>query len=468
MKKRIIFIAVIAALLLLIGFRYAVVERNDILPEEVRFGLSNWLGMVSAEVETDTPAEPAPTSPDAQPEHTETPVTKESSAETAEDFFIPEEEIPGEEISAESGEAEPSGAETSEEAPEDQPVLKKGDRGEEVKALQQRLRELGFLTGKADGIFGAKTEQAVIEFKSHLYELAQEELARLQAEAERRAAEENAGASPSISPEITPRPTDSTEEAPAKPEFTGEVDDETHYLISSKGFDEYQGTLRLNARGAEVKRLQSKLRALGYLTGKADGIYGRNTQLAVSAFQKRHKLTEDGVAGEKTQRALFSASAKQQVKPEPTAKPSSGPSPRTRQQGKNGKYLLEVSTKDQKVYAYAWSDKDGAYTKLARTMVCSTGLPDTPTPKGTFKSVGPVVEWGYFPKYDVWAQYLFRIKGPYLFHSVLFDEADESTVKWGSINKLGSPASHGCIRLKVEDAKWIYKNCAAGTTVTVY
>jgi len=38
----------------------------------------------------------------------------------------------------------------------------------------------------------------------------------------------------------------------------------------------------------------------------------------------------------------------------------------------------------------------------------------------------------------------------------------------GSVNKLGSPASHGCIRLKVEDARWIYNNCPAGTTVTVY
>ena len=76
------------------------------------------------------------------------------------------------------------------------------------------------------------------------------------------------------------------------------------------------------------------------------------------------------------------------------------------------------------MYAYSWNAKDGAYTTLARTMVCSTGLPSTPTPKGTYKSTTPVVRWGYFPKYDVWAQYLYRISGPYLFHSVLYDEAD--------------------------------------------
>ena len=170
----------------------------------------------------------------------------------------------------------------------------------------------------------------------------------------------------------------------------------------------------------------------------------------MTAFQQRNKLTQDGIAGERTQRLLFSEAAlKQIVRP---AQP----------------YLLKVSTGDQRVYAYAWSDADAGYTKLVRTMVCSTGLPETPTPKGTYKNTSPVVTWGYFPKYEVWAQYLYRIQGPYLFHSVLYDEADESTVRWGSVNKLGSPASHGCIRLSVEDAGWIYKNCPAGTTVTVY
>ena len=204
-----------------------------------------------------------------------------------------------------------------------------------------------------------------------------------------------------------------------------------------------------------MKRLQSKLKSLGYLTGKADGIFGQKTKNAVIAFQRQHKLTQDGIAGEKTQRLLYSADAKKYVPPVP-------------KQPKGKKYLLKVSTKDQRVYAYSWNEKQGAYTNLARTMVCSTGLASTPTPKGTYTAVGPVVRWGYFPKYDVWAQYLYRIKGPYLFHSVLYDEADESTVKWGSVNKLGSPASHGCIRLSVEDARWIYNNCPAGTTVTVY
>ena len=37
----------------------------------------------------------------------------------------------------------------------------------------------------------------------------------------------------------------------------------------------------------------------------------------------------------------------------------------------------------------------------------------------------------------------------------------------GSESNLGRKASHGCIRLKIDDAKWIYDNCPYGTTVVI-
>jgi peptidoglycan hydrolase-like protein with peptidoglycan-binding domain len=47
------------------------------------------------------------------------------------------------------------------------PLRKKGDRGKEVKALQKRLNELGFLPkGTDDGVFGVNTEKAVMKFQS--------------------------------------------------------------------------------------------------------------------------------------------------------------------------------------------------------------------------------------------------------------------------------------------------------------
>lgn len=41
-------------------------------------------------------------------------------------------------------------------------------------------------------------------------------------------------------------------------------------------------------------------------------------------------------------------------------------------------------------------------------------------------------------------------------------------MEWWEYDKLGENASLGCVRLKVEDAKWIYDNCVPGTKVEFY
>ena len=63
--------------------------------------------------------------------------------------------------------------------------------------------------------------------------------------------------------------------------------------------------LSYGSRGNDVIRLQKKLIELGYLEGEADGIYGRDTQDAVSAFQYMHALKRDGIAGIRTLRVLY-------------------------------------------------------------------------------------------------------------------------------------------------------------------
>jgi hypothetical protein len=62
--------------------------------------------------------------------------------------------------------------------------------------------------------------------------------------------------------------------------------------------------LRRGSRGARVRALQKRLRALGYTGVKADGIYGQATVSAVKRFQKKHRLTADGRVGPATTRAL--------------------------------------------------------------------------------------------------------------------------------------------------------------------
>lgn len=66
-------------------------------------------------------------------------------------------------------------------------------------------------------------------------------------------------------------------------------------------------TLRYGSEGPEVTNLQNRLIALGYLTGAADGKFGRDTRAALIAFQKANGLVRDGVAGAKTLAALQSS-----------------------------------------------------------------------------------------------------------------------------------------------------------------
>ena len=73
--------------------------------------------------------------------------------------------------------------------------------------------------------------------------------------------------------------------------------------------------------------------------------------------------------------------------------------------------------------------------------------------------------WYYFKDFDCYAQYAWRIRGGILFHSVTYSRPNENS--GGSTRSLGRAESHGCVRLTVSDAKWIYDNCPRGTTVIV-
>lgn len=56
--------------------------------------------------------------------------------------------------------------------------------------------------------------------------------------------------------------------------------------------------------GETIRKLQYRLRDLGYLQDKADGIYGPATMRAVEAFQQAYHLVADGEAGPVTLKEL--------------------------------------------------------------------------------------------------------------------------------------------------------------------
>ncbi len=132
----------------------------------------------------------------------------------------------------------------------------------------------------------------------------------------------------------------------------------------------------------------------------------------------------------------------------------------------NGKspYYVTVNRKHNVVTIYKM-DKKGNYTVPVKAMTCSVGM-DGRTPKGTF-SIYAKYRWRPL-FYGVYGQYACRINGPILFHSVTYTKQDPSKLQYEEYNKLGTAASHGCIRLTVEDSRWIYKNCPNGTKVKVF
>lgn len=135
-------------------------------------------------------------------------------------------------------------------------------------------------------------------------------------------------------------------------------------------------------------------------------------------------------------------------------------------------YMIKVNRAMNCITVYGLDDGK-KYTVPVRAMACSVGdyKPENPnsepTPVGTFK-ITDKYEWGLMVD-GSYGRYACRVFEDILFHSVPYLGG---RVKWGletdQYNKLGSPASLGCIRLTIEDAKWIFDNCAPGTVVEVY
>lgn len=118
---------------------------------------------------------------------------------------------------------------------------------------------------------------------------------------------------------------------------------------------------------------------------------------------------------------------------------------------------VDVSLAEQRVYV-----KSAGNTIY--TMIASTGMDDS-TPHGTY-TIGVRGDHFYNPDEQMGADYWVRFKGPYLFHSVPTGvNAGDYLADEGA--KLGHPASHGCVRLSIADAKWFYDQMPSGTPVTI-
>ena len=142
-------------------------------------------------------------------------------------------------------------------------VLHGASSGRGVRLVQEALAELRYALGRADGVYGRRTEQAVREFQ-------------------KQAGLPDDGV-------VGPRTIAALVEA------TG-----------NRALANVRGPLHSSTTGQDVEQLQARLRALGYPVA-VDGVFGPSTERAVLAVQKAAGIRDDGVVGPRTYAALDAA-----------------------------------------------------------------------------------------------------------------------------------------------------------------
>lgn len=232
-------------------------------------------------------------------------------------------------------------------------TLKRGSRGDDVKALQQALRDLGYPAGTADGVYGGGTERAVtyLQFDMGLEQTGEADPALQQAVFN--------GEAPEYEIYVALSRGDSgirvsdvqtllydlyyTKEAPDG-SYGGSTAEAVKRFQSEIGNKENGNTITakqvtaLNKKNAPecttyyelrkddeapvVARLNKRLKKLGYLYAAAGELYTKHTVQAIRDFQYQAGLKETGVADAKTQLELF---AKYPPTPEPTPEPTPPP-----------------------------------------------------------------------------------------------------------------------------------------------
>lgn len=194
--------------------------------------------------------------------------------------------------------------------------------------------------------------------------------------------------------------------------------------------------LRVGASGPEVTALQQRLAALKYDIPGADGSFGPATQQAVMAFQKVEGLSRDGVAGPQTLARLQTAGVPAPMVPN------------------GGGTRVEVDVARQVLFFYQGGS-------LFKTVAISTGNGErfcvdgrcatAVTPSGSYR-VGTKISGWQTGK-------LGRLYKPSYFNG--------NIAIHGALSVPSGPASHGCVRVPMSSADWIYAALGRGTAVYV-
>lgn len=128
------------------------------------------------------------------------------------------------------------------------------------------------------------------------------------------------------------------------------------------------------------------------------------------------------------------------------------------------KYDIPVKTCAVSVGSDTWTNagtsglnEDSSYTPLGNYSICTNGISVKYTLKEMHEPDGSIVH----------ARWASHIVGNVYFHAIAVGAKSHYSLPSSTYNRLGSPASAGCIRMTVADAKWIYDYASTGTPVKI-
>lgn len=121
-------------------------------------------------------------------------------------------------------------------------------------------------------------------------------------------------------------------------------------------------------------------------------------------------------------------------------------------------YLVVVDTKNFRTYIFTGHNNSW---KLTKNYLCTIGKPSTPTPTGNFTIGVKGLYFGLSRGYK--CNYYTQIKGNYLFHSIIYNL--DGSIRDG---RLGMALSDGCVRLSLQNAKWIWDNIPKGSLIHIF
>lgn len=195
------------------------------------------------------------------------------------------------------------------------PSLKAGSQGTAVSELQAVLKLLGYYTGAVDGDYGQSTATAVSQFQTAaglnpdgiVNSGTWERLFPLVPTASAAAFPVPATTTKTPPPAANPSPSNTTRVTNSKPAQTASTAPKPSTPKPAKtpaSKEVNLPVLRLEMRGAAVKKLQQRLQVIGLFKGSVDGVFGPQTEIAVKALQSRYRLNADGVVGPATWKVL--------------------------------------------------------------------------------------------------------------------------------------------------------------------